>query len=48
LRLAALRAERDVLFALARAREVSDRNCRKLVREIDLQEERLRRAANCA
>jgi CPA1 family monovalent cation:H+ antiporter len=42
LRLAALRAERDVLFALARARSVSDRNCRKLVREIDLQEERLR------
>ena len=42
LRLAALSAERDVLFALARARSVSDRNCRKLVREIDLQEERLR------
>ena len=42
LRLAALRAERDVLFALARAHSVSDRSCRKLVREIDLQEERLR------
>lgn len=42
LRLAALRAERDVLFALARARSVSDKNCRKLVREIDLQEGRLR------
>jgi Na+/H+ antiporter len=42
LRLAGLRAERDALFALARAHSMSDKNCRKLVREIDLQEERLR------
>lgn len=42
LRLAGLRAERDRLFALARAHAISDENCRKLVREIDLLEERLR------
>lgn len=42
LRLAGLRAERDTYFALARAHELSDANSRKLVREIDLFEERLR------
>lgn len=42
LRLAGLRAEREALFALARAHSMSDKNCRNLVREIDLQEERLR------
>ena len=42
LRVAALCAERDTLFALARAHEISDQTARKLVREIDLQEERLR------
>lgn len=41
LRLAALRAERDALFALARAHEISDQTARKLVRDIDLQEGRL-------
>jgi hypothetical protein len=42
LRLAGLRAERDRLFALARAHAISDESCRKLVREVDLMEERLR------
>ncbi|HEY8518894.1 MAG TPA: Na+/H+ antiporter [Gammaproteobacteria bacterium] len=42
LRLAALCAEREKLFALARAHEISDYTARKLVREIDLQEERFR------
>lgn len=42
LRLAALRAERDTVFALARAQEISDTSSRKLVREIDLLEERFR------
>lgn len=42
LRLSGLHAERDTLFALARAHSMSDKNCRRLVREIDLQEERLR------
>lgn len=42
LRLAGLRAERDALFALARADSLSDENSRKLVREIDLLEERFR------
>lgn len=42
LRLAALRAERDALYALARAHSLSDECCRDLVREIDLQEERFR------
>jgi len=40
LRLAALRAERDEIFRLARARRLSDETVRKLVREIDLQETR--------
>jgi len=42
LRLAALRAERDTLFALARADEISDATSRELVRDIDLLEERIR------
>ena len=42
LRLAALHAERAALFALARAHEISDECARKLVRDIDLQEERFR------
>ena len=41
LRLAALRAERDSFSRLPAPVHVR-RNCRKLVREIDLQEERLR------
>ena len=40
LRLAGLRAERDVLFKLARANKISDAISRALVRELDLQEER--------
>ena len=40
LRLAALRAEREAIFALARHRRVSDDIARKLVREIDLVEAR--------
>src|SRR5690606_23769427 len=42
LRVAGLRAERDLLFALARVHEISDQTARELVREIDLQEERIR------
>jgi Na+/H+ antiporter len=42
LQLVALRAERDAIFALARAHELSDAESRKLVREIDLLEERFR------
>jgi Na+/H+ antiporter len=42
LRLAALHAERDTFFAMARAHSIGDATSRKLVREIDLQEERLR------
>lgn len=42
LRLIGLRAERDTYFTLARASDLSDANTRKLVREIDLLEERLR------
>lgn len=42
LRLAGLRAEREALFALARGQEISDATSRKLVREVDLLEERLR------
>lgn len=42
LRLTGLRAERDALFALARVRALSDRSCRDLVREVDLQEEHVR------
>jgi CPA1 family monovalent cation:H+ antiporter len=41
LRLTGLRAERDAIFAMARAQQVSDQTSRKLVREIDLLEERL-------
>ncbi|HEX5460777.1 MAG TPA: Na+/H+ antiporter [Steroidobacteraceae bacterium] len=42
LRLAGLRAERDAIFALARRYEISDVTSRRLVREIDLLEERLK------
>ena len=42
LRLAGLRAERDTVYALARAHTISDASSRKLVREVDLVEERLR------
>ncbi|MGH8228078.1 MAG: Na+/H+ antiporter [Steroidobacteraceae bacterium] len=42
LRLAGLRAERDAIFALARSYEISDVTSRRLVRELDLLEERLR------
>ncbi|HEX6997218.1 MAG TPA: Na+/H+ antiporter [Gammaproteobacteria bacterium] len=42
LRLAALCAERERLFALARAHVISDYTARKLVRDLDLQEERYR------
>ncbi len=41
LRLAAIIAERDTLFALARANRISDKTSRALVRELDLLEERL-------
>ncbi|WP_119939055.1 Na+/H+ antiporter [Neorhizobium sp. NCHU2750] len=40
LRLAALRAERDEIFRLSRARKVSEEIARKLIREIDLAETR--------
>ena len=40
LRLAGLRAERDAIFRLARARRLDDVSARKLVREIDLLEAR--------
>lgn len=40
LRLAALRAERDEIFRLSRARKVSEEISRKLIREIDLAEAR--------
>ena len=40
LRLAGLRAERDAIFKLARARRLDDESARKLVREIDLLEAR--------
>ncbi|MET0281085.1 MAG: Na+/H+ antiporter [Steroidobacteraceae bacterium] len=42
IRLAGLRAERDTVFALTRAQQVSDDAARHLVREIDLMEERLK------
>lgn len=42
LRLAALSAERAAVYALARAHEISDECARKLVRDVDLQEERFR------
>jgi len=40
LRLAALRAERDELYRMARAQEIGDETVRKLVRELDLIEAR--------
>jgi Na+/H+ antiporter len=42
LRLAAIGAERDTLFALARSKRISDETSRALIRELDLLEERLR------
>jgi len=42
LRLAALAAEREVIFELARARSISDETSRRLVRQIDLMEARYR------
>ncbi|BBD80907.1 Na+/H+ antiporter [Aerosticca soli] len=42
LRLAALQAERQEIFRLARQRRISDETARRLVREIDLLEERYR------
>jgi CPA1 family monovalent cation:H+ antiporter len=42
LRLNGLNAEREAIFAMARANTISDEISRKLVREIDLMEERLR------
>ncbi|THF65455.1 Na+/H+ antiporter [Pseudothauera nasutitermitis] len=42
LRLAALQAEREAIFRLAREAEISDEISRKLVRQIDLMEERYR------
>jgi CPA1 family monovalent cation:H+ antiporter len=41
LRLAGLRAERERIFELARHRQISDETSRRLVRELDLLEERL-------
>ena len=41
IRLAGVRAERDTVFALARSQALSDSTSRKLVRELDLLEERL-------
>ena len=41
IRLAAVRAERDTVFTMARAQTLSDESSRKLVRELDLMEERL-------
>jgi CPA1 family monovalent cation:H+ antiporter len=42
IRLAGLRAERETVFAMARSLSLSDASSRKLVREIDLLEERLK------
>jgi CPA1 family monovalent cation:H+ antiporter len=42
LRLAGLAAEREALFALARSEVLSQENSRKLIRDVDLMEERLR------
>ncbi|MCW5626728.1 MAG: Na+/H+ antiporter, partial [Burkholderiales bacterium] len=42
LRLTALGAEREAIFRLARARTISDETWRRLVRDLDLQEERFR------
>ena len=39
-RMAALQAEREAIFHLARERSISDETARKLVREIDLLESR--------
>jgi len=44
LRLAAIAAERETFFALARSNRISDAKSRALVREIDLLEERFGRA----
>jgi CPA1 family monovalent cation:H+ antiporter len=44
LRLVGLRAERDTLFALARANELADDDSRRLIRDLDLLEARLRNA----
>ncbi len=44
LRLAAIRAERETFFALARRNEISDDKSRALVREVDLLEEKLAKA----
>ncbi len=44
LRLAAIRAERETIFALARGNRISDDKSRALVREIDLLEEKLAKA----
>ena len=41
LRVAALCAEREAIYALARAHRISDQTARKLVRDVDLQEERI-------
>jgi len=41
LRVAALCAEREVVYKLARAHQISDQTARKLVRDVDLQEERI-------
>ena len=41
IRLAGVRAERETIFALARGQTLSDAGTRKLVRELDLLEERL-------
>jgi CPA1 family monovalent cation:H+ antiporter len=41
IRLAGVRAEREAIFALARGQGLSDERSRKLVRELDLLEERL-------
>ena len=42
LRLAAMQAEREAIFTLARADQISDATSRRLVREIDLMESRYR------
>jgi Na+/H+ antiporter len=44
LRIAAIQAEREALFAMARANQISDEKSRSLVRELDLMEERLAKA----
>ncbi|MGC4028655.1 MAG: Na+/H+ antiporter [Steroidobacteraceae bacterium] len=42
IRLTGLRAERETIFALARSSTLSDEESRRLVREVDLMEERLK------